>query len=321
MPFSYKMQKSHVFSTFYAPRGRKRIYELGMQIAQLYLSPFDQIIGVVGEAGSGKSALIKGMFPGLELTNDDDGVNVRPLPLLEQDEETGFFSPHTYHLDIRFEMGFTSAPVLAAAILKAVHRGKRVIVEHFDLIFPFLSQNANLLIGVGEEILLTRPNLFGPEPGEIYDIVHNSLLYRLMAHTAEDLTELFLSTEDMERAEHDDINHGFIISFKDKTPDVDLEDLERKVNELIAQKISICYLDEGHVTIGGKPHACTGPRTHVSNTGEIIGFRLLKNFIYDSANKRYLIVGCIGENSEENLKNVMKLNPTNMNKVAPLYEF
>ena len=98
------IQSSHIYSTYFAPRGRSRIYTLGMQIAQLYLSPFDQIIGFIGEAGSGKSVLIKGMFPGIEITNDDDGVNVRPLPLLEQEYETGFFTPHTYHLDIRFEL-------------------------------------------------------------------------------------------------------------------------------------------------------------------------------------------------------------------------
>lgn len=87
------IQSSHIYSTYFAPRGRSRIYTLGMQIAQLYLSPFDQIIGFIGEAGSGKSVLIKGMFPGIELTNDDDGVNVRPLPLLEQEYETGFLRP------------------------------------------------------------------------------------------------------------------------------------------------------------------------------------------------------------------------------------
>ena len=59
------IQSSHIYSTYFAPRGRSRIYTLGMQIAQLYLSPFDQIIGFIGEAGSGKSVLIKGMFPGI----------------------------------------------------------------------------------------------------------------------------------------------------------------------------------------------------------------------------------------------------------------
>ena len=64
-------------------------------------------------ADRGKSVLIRGMFPGLELTNDDGGVNVRPLPLMDQDSETGFFTPHTYHVDIRFEMGFTQPHELA----------------------------------------------------------------------------------------------------------------------------------------------------------------------------------------------------------------
>lgn len=80
-----------IFTAPILPRAASRIFNLGIQLAQLYLSPFDQIIGVIGEAGSGKSVLIKGMFPGLELTNDDDGVNVRPLPILDQDAETGFF--------------------------------------------------------------------------------------------------------------------------------------------------------------------------------------------------------------------------------------
>lgn len=74
---------SHLYSIYFAPRGNIRMAELGMQIAQQYLRPTDKLIGVIGDAGSGKSMLVKGMFPGLELTNDDEGVNVRPLPLLE----------------------------------------------------------------------------------------------------------------------------------------------------------------------------------------------------------------------------------------------
>ena len=58
-------QNNHVLSSYFAPRGHNRMYALGMQLAQLYLSPFDKLIGIIGEAGSGKSALIRGMFPGL----------------------------------------------------------------------------------------------------------------------------------------------------------------------------------------------------------------------------------------------------------------
>ena len=201
-------QASHIISSYFAPRGHNRMYALGMQLAQLYLSPFDKLIGVIGEAGSGKSALIRGMFPGVELTNDDDGVYVRPLPILDVENESTFFSPHTYHLDIRFENGFTQMSVLADAIREALARGKRVIVEHFDLVYPLLGINANLLIGAGEQILISRPTIFGPEPEEIKEAVYSSLPYRLMAHTAEDLCEFLMPQEDLARCEHGDVKHG-----------------------------------------------------------------------------------------------------------------
>ena len=51
-------------------------------------------IGIIGEAGSGKSMLIKGMFPGLELTNDDNGVNTRPLPILDIEQQGFFYCAH-----------------------------------------------------------------------------------------------------------------------------------------------------------------------------------------------------------------------------------
>ena len=293
-------QKNHILSSYFAPRGHHRMYNLGMQLAQLYLSPFDKLIGVIGEAGSGKSALLRGMFPGLELTNDDDGVYVRPLPLLEQDDT--YFSPHTYHVDIRFENGFTQMSVLADAITEALHNGKRVIVEHFDLVYPLLGFNANLLIGVGEQILMSRPTLFGPEPAEIRKKVYKSLEYRLMAHTAEDLCELCMPKEDMERCGHDDVRHGFVITFPETKPEFDIPEMENKVNEMISRNLPVTYLDNNHITIDGRNHFCTGPRIHVSNTGQIENFHLLHHFIYDRFSRRYLLVGCVGENAETNLK-------------------
>ena len=302
MSVNDKSMISHIYSTYYAPRGRQRIFDLGIQLSQQYLSPFDRLIGVIGEPGSGKSALIKGMFPGLELTNDDDGVNVRPLPILEQDNETGFFTPHTYHMDIRFEMGFTQLSVLADAILKAIQRGKRVIVEHFDLIYDMLGINADLLIGVGEEIILTRPNIFGPEPQELYNKVQESSPYRLMAHTAEDLCEFCMDSEIMMKCQHDDIHHGFVLVFSGEAPNINIPELEKNVQALIAREIPITYLDEDHISIDGVPHQCTGPRTHVSNTRQIIGFRLLPHFVYDKLNNRHLLIGCVGEDSANRLE-------------------
>ena len=298
----FEHRTTHIVSSYYAPRGHKRMYELGMQLAQQYLSPTDKLIGIIGEAGSGKSALIRGMFPGLELTNDDNGVYMRPLPILDIGDETSFFSPHTYHLDIRFENGFTQMSILADAIIDALHHGKRVIVEHFDLVYPLLGTNANLLIGVGEQVLVSRPNVFGPEPEELRQSVYTSLPYRLMAHTAEDLCEFCMGPEIVARCGHDDVRHGFCMYFQDTKPEIDLIKLEEQVNELIRQDLPITYVDDHHVSIGSQLHYCSGPRIHVSHTGQVQNFRLMHHFIYDRLKRRYLIVGCVGENSDKLLE-------------------
>ena len=293
---------THILSSYLAPRGHNRLYALGMQIAQMYLSPNDRLIGIIGEAGSGKSALIRGMFPGLELTNDDNGVYVRPLPILEQDRGFAFFSPHTYHLDVRFENGFTQMNELADAIREALEKGKRVIVEHFDLIYPILGANANLLIGVGEEVLIARPNMFGPEPDTIKTVVYKSLPYRLMAHTAEDLCEMCMPKEDMLRCGHDDVRHGFAIYFPDTKPEFDIVELEKKVQELIAQDLPVTYVDDKHISVGDRVHPCNGPRVHVHRTSQVEDFHMLHHFLYDRFKRRYLLVGCVGEKSQELLE-------------------
>lgn len=299
---------THILSSYFAPRGHNRMYSLGIQLAQQYLSPNDKLIGIIGEAGSGKSALIRGMFPGLELTNDDNGVYVRPLPLLEQDRGFAFFAPHTYHVDIRFENGFTQMSVLADAITEALEKGRRVVVEHFDLVYPLLGANANLLIGVGEQVLIARPNIFGPEPEEIRETVYNSLHYRLMAHTAEDLCEMCMCEFDRERCGHDDVRHGFAIYFPETPPDIDIPALEKAINEIIAQNLPVGYVDESHISVGDKVHKCNGPRIHVHHTGQIENFRLMHHLIYDKFKRRYLLVGCVGENSDEILKRLDNQN-------------
>lgn len=55
MSYSGRMQNSHYYSVFFAPRGRDRIYDLGMHIAADVSQPVDKLIGLSGEAGSGKS--------------------------------------------------------------------------------------------------------------------------------------------------------------------------------------------------------------------------------------------------------------------------
>ena len=127
---------------------------------------------------------------------------------------------------------------------------KRVVVEHFEIIYPFIGLNAEVLIGIGEEVIVTRPNIFGPQPKDIADIVFKSIKYRRMAHTAEDLTckvleEYFgLSHSQM----HSDVRHGFVLEFVEK-PKVDLELLERKVKEYIEAEIDISYLNDAHIRV------------------------------------------------------------------------
>ena len=298
MSYSARMQKNHQYSVFLAPRGYPRLADQGAQIAQQYLSPFDLLIGVVGDAGAGKSMIIKGMFPGLELTNDDEGVNVRPLPLMEVDERS-FYSAHTYHVDIRFEQAFYQLVDLADAIRHALDLGKRVVVEHFDLIYEQLGINAHLLIGLGEEIIVTRPNLFGPDPRDICAVVKKSIVYRRMAHTAEDLCEYCLMDKGFGRYGHSDVRHGFILSFEEK-PDVSIRELEQEVKDMIRQSLPISYLDANHILIGDQRHCCTGPRMHVTNTSEIRDFSLHPNWLEDSYPQRWLLVGLVGidENTE-----------------------
>jgi len=308
MAYSDRMMRSHLYTVFFAPRGFKRMADLGMQVAAQYLSPFDKLIGLVGEAGSGKSMLIRGMFPGLELTNDDEGVNIRPLPLLSAAEDaTGFYSAHTYHLDIRFESAFTQMHVLAEAILEAIDLGKRVIVEHFDLIYPMLGRNAHLLIGIGEEVMITRPTLFGPEPHEIAEVVFKTLPVRRMVHSAEDVCSYLMTHQGVSTAyDHGDVLHGFVLGFPER-PELDLDRLEHDISDMIAANVPITYMDESHIKIDGHPFGCSGPRMHVRATSEIRGFTLHKELLLEPIGGRYLLVGTVGEQGRRRLSGLNRI--------------
>ncbi|HHW30730.1 MAG TPA: alanine-tRNA synthetase second additional domain-containing protein [Clostridiaceae bacterium] len=297
-----------MYAVYFAPRGKKRLLGLGNQLAQRHLSALDKLIGFIGDAGAGKSLLIKGMFPGLELTNDDEGINVRPLPLLKNLDK-GFFSSHTYHVDVRFESAFTQMHVLVDAIKRAIEQDKRVIVEHFDIIYPHLGLNAEVLIGIGEEVIVTRPNIFGPQPKDIADIVYKSIKYRRMAHTAEDLTCKILEEKfGFPHAQnHSDVKHGFVLEFSEK-PEIDLELLERLVKKYIEDEVDISFMDENHIRIGeNEKFHCTGPRIHVRNTGEIINFRLLKEFKYDPISRQYALVGLVGSEKSVDIGDLNKI--------------
>ncbi len=126
-----------------------RLYKLGKELAQRYLAPSDLLIAIIGNAGAGKSTLIKGLFPGLELTNDDSGVNVKSTPLFTFSEDD-FFSGHTFHIDYLYEKAFHQRYEIVDAINRAIDNNRRVVVEHFDLLYPYLGYNARSSSGSGK---------------------------------------------------------------------------------------------------------------------------------------------------------------------------
>jgi hypothetical protein len=284
-----------MFATYYAPRGRVRLYMLGHQLAQRYLLGSDLLIGIIGAEGSGKSTLIRGLFPGLELTNDDAGVNIRKAPIFHFSPDD-FFAGHTFHLDVRYELAFHQMFEIVNAINAAINHGRRVTVEHFDLVHKALGYNAQIIFGIGEEVIVARPSVFGPYPEAIKKVVDRTIKYRLMAHSAEDITSLILKRDyNYTRSVlHSDVKHGFIIKFPEK-PAINITELEKKVKGYIAKDLSISIAGEDLIGIGDEHIYCTGTRTHVKSTAEIKNFRLLKELTYDPISKDYMLVGTVGK--------------------------
>lgn len=287
-----------IYAVYYAPRGRSRLYALGRDIADRHLYPGDLLVGIIGAEGAGKSTLLRGMFPGLELTNDDEGINFRSAPLFDFAAEDRF-GPHTYHIDARYEQAFHQVWEIAEAVQAAVRHGRRVIVEHFDVLYGQLGFNAQILIGVGEEVLVARPNVFGPEPEAIRDIAFRTLKYRKMAHTAEDMASLVLARQYGYEIPvlHSDVKHGFVIGFPGD-PGIDLAALERDMLALIARDLPVSPRDDNHIRIGDEIMPCTGVRTHVKSTGQIENFRLLPQLKRNPITGEHLLVGIVGDAAE-----------------------
>lgn len=297
------IQEYMVSSQYFAPRGRERLMFLGEQIAHRHLHYDDKLIGIVGDTGSGKSSLINGMFPGLELSNDDDNINPRKImqvkSLLQDIPDAA-----TYHLDVRFQMAFTQMYEIADFVCKILEKKRRIVIEHFNLLYPTLGINANIIVGIGEEIIVTRPTIFGPIPESIYEIVHTSLTYRKMAHTAEEvvvqvlLEEFGVSLDDFYSS---DIRNGFVLKFIEK-PDIDLVKLESLSRKMIAENLDVSYYDEDHIMMGDKIIPCDGARFHVNNTSEIELLSIVKELIKDPRNNEYNLIGVIDGNLN-NLEN------------------
>ncbi|MCL2093705.1 MAG: alanine-tRNA synthetase second additional domain-containing protein [Treponema sp.] len=290
------------YSVYFAPRGRERLLFLGEEISQRHLTFDDRLIGIIGDAGSGKSSLIKGMFPGLELVNDDEGINPHKVMQMQVPEQMDSLAETTtYHLDMRFQTAFTQMHEIVSFVRQALEKGRRVIVEHFDILYPALKMHAEIMIGIGEEIIVTRPGVFGPIPKDIGHVVHTSLKFRKQVHTAEDICTMLLERDLQIKHtwRNSDVRRGFVLVF-DQLPDIDLALLEKKILETIASNLDVAYYDEDHIQIGNfEPVRCNGPRIHVRNTSEIDGFKLLDSFTYDRMNDTYSLVGLIGSNHRE----------------------
>ncbi|ACB85522.1 hypothetical protein [Natranaerobius thermophilus] len=283
-------------AVYFAPRGRWRLLELGDHILRHYISIDDKLIGFVGGPGAGKSVLIEGMLKEFTLTNDDNGVNIRPLPILEA-YYNGYFKHNTYHIDAQFELAFYTAEEITKAIITAISHERRVIIEHFEKIYPYLNINAQVLIGVGEEVIVTRPQLFGPDPKDLSKHVERSLIYRKMAHTAEELVSLALKVQNWSLPNnYSEVQHGFVMEF-DSYPDIDLQIVDEMVNEWIKEDLPVHPEPENNRLQIGDYHDiyCTGPRVHVRSTGEIESFQLNSKFVKDPILQRFMLIGRVGE--------------------------
>ena len=148
MIYNNVRHECNLYNFFFAPRGNRRMMELGRVIAQMYLNPFDKIIGIIGAKDSGKSMLIQGMFPGIQVVEGDDEFDFINMPLMNADE-VGFYTPRTFHVDVRAASQFFSLEKIAEAVRKVAEQNKRVIVEYFDMLYPVLKRNADLMIGIG----------------------------------------------------------------------------------------------------------------------------------------------------------------------------
>ncbi|MDO5036565.1 MAG: alanine-tRNA synthetase second additional domain-containing protein [Porphyromonas sp.] len=304
-----RVQEYWVLAQYYAPRGKERLMTLGEQLTHQHLSFTDRLIGIIGDSGSGKSSLIRGMFSGLELSNDDDIIDPSKIMQVRSflDNEREY---STYHIDMRFQTAFTQMYEIVDFVQDRLRKGKRLVIEHFNLLAPALGRNADLLVGIGEEIIITRPTIFGPQPQSIYNIVHSSLRYRKMAHSAEEIT--MLSLEELfgiEMSEYysADIRNGFVLKFN-KKPEIDFPALSKRVHDYIAQDLPINYSDETHITLGDYKLPCSGPRLHMASTGEIEDLHIYRDLPYDQRYQAWCLIGLVGEQSQLTSELIMDRN-------------
>ena len=183
-------------------------------------------------------------------------------------------------------------------------------MKHFDLIYEQLGYNAQILFAIGEDLRIYRPTVFGPSPLKIKKEVNAKHKFRLMVHTAEDITAWVLKKDynykplDL----HSDVKHGFVLAFT-KKPDVKIKELEKKIKILIEKDISIKPTIGNYFEFKGDKIFCTSKRSHVKSTAQIERFRLVKDFKYDPISKEYLLIGLVGKESVFGFKTLPPVEP------------
>lgn len=240
------------------------------------------------------------MFPGLELSNDDDIINPRKI-MQVRDLMQDIPDAATYHLDMRFQMAFTQMYEIVDFVHKVLEMNRRVVIEHFNLLYQALGVNADIIVGIGEEIIVTRPTIFGPIPESIYEIVHESLKFRKMAHTAEEVVAQVLMKRfgiTVDDFYSSDIRNGFVLKFN-KKPKIDIYELETLSQKMLSKNLDVSYYDEDHIQMGDKIIPCDGARFHVSNTSEIEHFSLVKKLIKNPKTNVFNLIGVIDGNLDD----------------------
>lgn len=80
------------------------------------------------------------------------------------------------------------------------------------------------------------------------------------------------------------------------------------MKEAVQKDLPVSYYDETHVQIGDYILECLGPRMHISSTGKIEDFTLIKNYPQDPRTGRYLLIGMIGKQRAEDIRDLNRID-------------
>lgn len=173
-------------------------------------------------------------------------------------------------------------------------------MEHFNTLNQALGRNADLLIAIGEEIIVTRRRSLGHSHR---CCVHHSLRFRKMAHTAEEVTatvlyELYgLSMHDYYSA---DIRNGYVLKFNEK-PNLDFDLVEERILEIIRENRQVDYYDDLHIRFGDVIIPLAPVLVYTCALRVRLTIFLHKELVYDErVYQAHCLIGLIGDTPNHN---------------------